>query len=398
MLTRVVLENFKSIEFCDVHLQPLTFLVGKNGSGKSNFLLALRFLQRAMRSELKDTVDPRTQIYEFARSGQGEVARFGIRVELRLSSESSASYSLRVSVSKDGPPRVEREECTVMTAARVTGHFERHRDDVLGFASETAPGIAADTLYLPRLAETEPFSAVHRFLSSMTSYHPVPSLIAEPYIAAYNDRALDRSGAVLANVLHAIQEHRPKAFERINEFLESIVDGLIRVEATDLAVYRALRFHFTQPSGQSTYYASSVSEGTLRALALLVALYQSHYGGPYVSLVSIEEPEAMLHPWAAAVMYDALSEAALTVQVIASSHSPELLDRSDIADDSILVFENSGIATKAGPLAHSSRAAVREQLCTPGELFRMNQMIGGDTPVLTPAMREEILFSTIASQ
>jgi len=42
-ISRVRLENYKSIESCDVWLSPLTVLVGPNGSGKSNFLDALSF-------------------------------------------------------------------------------------------------------------------------------------------------------------------------------------------------------------------------------------------------------------------------------------------------------------------------------------------------------------------
>ena len=41
---RVVLRDYKSIRQCDVMLGPLTLLVGLNGSGKSNFLDALRFV------------------------------------------------------------------------------------------------------------------------------------------------------------------------------------------------------------------------------------------------------------------------------------------------------------------------------------------------------------------
>jgi predicted ATPase len=37
-LRRVRIRNFKSIKFCDVTLEPLTVLVGRNGSGKSNFV------------------------------------------------------------------------------------------------------------------------------------------------------------------------------------------------------------------------------------------------------------------------------------------------------------------------------------------------------------------------
>lgn len=47
-LRRVVLRNYKSIGLCDVRLGPLTYLVGVNGSGKSNFLDALHLVRDAL--------------------------------------------------------------------------------------------------------------------------------------------------------------------------------------------------------------------------------------------------------------------------------------------------------------------------------------------------------------
>lgn len=43
-LSRVRVSNYRSIGKCDVTLGPLSILVGRNGSGKSNFLDALRFV------------------------------------------------------------------------------------------------------------------------------------------------------------------------------------------------------------------------------------------------------------------------------------------------------------------------------------------------------------------
>jgi hypothetical protein len=51
-LRRVRIRGYKSIAFCDVTLEPLTVLVGRNGSGKSNFLDALSFLRDALDSGL----------------------------------------------------------------------------------------------------------------------------------------------------------------------------------------------------------------------------------------------------------------------------------------------------------------------------------------------------------
>ncbi len=44
-LRRVRIRGYQSIAFCDVTLEPLTILVGRNASGKSNFLDARGFLR-----------------------------------------------------------------------------------------------------------------------------------------------------------------------------------------------------------------------------------------------------------------------------------------------------------------------------------------------------------------
>lgn len=51
-LRRVALKNYKSISACDVRLRALTFLVGRNGAGKSNFLDAPRFVADSPRTSL----------------------------------------------------------------------------------------------------------------------------------------------------------------------------------------------------------------------------------------------------------------------------------------------------------------------------------------------------------
>src|SRR5437588_7920526 len=49
-LRRVRIQGYKSIAYCDVSLQPLTILVGRNAAGKSNFVDALAFLRDVMRT------------------------------------------------------------------------------------------------------------------------------------------------------------------------------------------------------------------------------------------------------------------------------------------------------------------------------------------------------------
>ncbi len=79
-----------------------------------------------------------------------------------------------------------------------------------------------------------------------------------------------------------------------------------------------------------------MSDGTLRAVGILVALFQYHGGASEVPLVGIEEPDAALHPGAAGVLLDALREASVRTQVVVTSHSPDLLDDPSIDAESIL--------------------------------------------------------------
>src|ERR1700684_3773480 len=53
-LRRVRIRGYKSIAFCDVALEPLTILVGRNASGKSNFLDALAFIKDAMETNITE--------------------------------------------------------------------------------------------------------------------------------------------------------------------------------------------------------------------------------------------------------------------------------------------------------------------------------------------------------
>ncbi|MBI2914126.1 MAG: AAA family ATPase, partial [Chloroflexi bacterium] len=51
-ISRVSLRNYKSIARCSVNLRSLVFFVGANGSGKSNFLDALRFVAESLNTSL----------------------------------------------------------------------------------------------------------------------------------------------------------------------------------------------------------------------------------------------------------------------------------------------------------------------------------------------------------
>jgi predicted ATPase len=118
-----------------------------------------------------------------------------------------------------------------------------------------------------------------------------------------------------------------------------------------------------------------MSDGTLRALGVLLALYQSPASdGRTVRLVGIEEPETALHPGAAALLRAALFEASQHTQVIVTSHSPELLDDKLVTGDCLISVVSRGGETIMGSVDEVSRASIRDRLFTAGELLRLNQL------------------------
>src|SRR6186713_3123662 len=101
-LRRVRIRNYKSIGKCDVQPGRLTILVGRNGSGKSNFLDALRFVVDGLQSSLDHAIKSRGGIDEVRRRSTGHPHNFGIEVEINLSDMQTAIYGFEVSSQPKG--------------------------------------------------------------------------------------------------------------------------------------------------------------------------------------------------------------------------------------------------------------------------------------------------------
>src|SRR5271155_3856270 len=94
-ITRVSLRNYKSIAACDVRLRPLVFLVGQNGSGKSNFLDALRFVADSLNTSLDHALRDRGGIREVRRRSGGHPTHFGVSLDLRLRDGRTGLFAFR---------------------------------------------------------------------------------------------------------------------------------------------------------------------------------------------------------------------------------------------------------------------------------------------------------------
>jgi predicted ATPase len=113
-----------------------------------------------------------------------------------------------------------------------------------------------------------------------------------------------------------------------------------------------------------------MSDGTLRAIGLLAAVFQR----PVPSLIVIEEPEATIHPGALESVLDLLRHASKHMQVVITTHSPELLDAKWITDRHLRVVEWTDGATRVAPVSDTARLALHDHLMGAGELLRSNAL------------------------
>ena len=377
-IRRLKLRNYKSIAACDIRLGPLTYLVGPNGAGKSNLVDALRLVMDALDRPLESALRERGGIDAVRRRSTGHPHNFAIALELELPGGSGCRYALEVASRPEGAFSVKREECSVGAGPLYGGASYVVEDgQVVTFTSAwQAPAATPDRLFLVNASGVSEFRPVYEALTRMGFYNFDLRAIRDLQPPDPGER-LARDGRNLASVLGRLAAEAPDTKQRIEEFLANIAPGIRSVDRMPAAHRETLEFRQDVRGAKNPwrFFANSMSDGTLRALGILVALFQSlPERASDVSFVAIEEPEMALHPGAAEVVFEALREASEHSQVLVTTHSPDLLDFPEIAVDEILAVEAADGVTRVGRLDEAGRGALQERLYTPGELLRMSEL------------------------
>lgn len=376
-LHRVKLRNYKSIARCDVDLGPLAILVGPNGSGKSNFLDALALTKQALATTLDHALRDRGGINEVRRRSGGHPANFEVTLYFtRPASSEQGCYGFEIASRRDGGFTIRKEYCQAgySNALGEPARFEVKEGVIVQDNLEVRlPRPMPDRLFLVSASNLAEFRPVYDALTNMAFYSFAPDVMRWPQ-PPDSGELLDPDGHNLASVLAALERRDAPGFNRIQRYLSKVMPGVESVERIAIGNLETLQFR-QKVAGQKSpwrFPAINMSDGTLRALAVLTALLQGD--GEVPSLVGIEEPEVALHPAAAGILWDAMDDAQARAQVLVTTHSADLLDRSDIPIEAILATDSESGNTTIGPIVASSRKLLQERLCTPGELLRQRRL------------------------
>lgn len=368
------LTNFKNFAEARLNLfSPLTILLGRNGSGKTNLIEGVELFAALVGGT------PLNEISDVARGGSfdirgglGGCIRFGERkTRLRFhhariqfhGRPEPVDYFIELSEFARNRVQLATEKLTIgnqtLIAAKHDGgelltvsyaNFSRGRNphvqlpatrSVLSRFEEVTRSSSAKGSKLKPSMET--VENVRWYLQHSFIFDPQPQRMRD-YVRVENNPQLFRNGANLSAVLLALRdggEEQQAVLQRITQIIRQIpeepfeqIDFVVTTLGDVMAAFA--RRDVNDANGKLLLDARILSDGTLRMLAIVTALETV----PERSRIVIEEFDNGLHPSRASLLVQTLEEAAdrRELNILLTTHNPAFMDAlGDSHMESVLI-------------------------------------------------------------
>jgi len=375
IISRLIVKRFRSFPNEVATFGNPTFLVGRNGAGKSNFADLFSFVGEAMSSPLQAVFDRRGGISAVRNrsSGRSYPPNMGIGIHMGAINGQvhSAHFAFEIKALPNYGFDIVREQCAVTQVDGTRYWYDRRGVEFRTNVQGLSPLLEPTALSLPVIGGDQRFAPVHRTLAAMRVYSIEPARLREMQDPD-SGAALRSDGSNAASVLQELNRTSEQSVELIRQYLQGIVPNTTAVNPKKHGNKLSLEFVQEWANAKPLRFeAYNMSEGTLRVLGLLLAVFQA----PAPSVLVLEEPEATVHPGALGAILDLIHHASRQMQVIVTTHSSDLLDGAKwLTDEHLrLVVWHEG-ASHLAPVADSVKSALRQHLMGAGELLRSNAM------------------------
>lgn len=358
MLTKLLIENWKSYDKAELNIDPLTVLIGTNAGGKSNALDALAFLHRSagglnLTSCLggDGSLDPIRGGLEWAVRNQASQFKLGVVVQSDENTE--FEYSLQANVVESrcevtseelirrkfrtsrGKPKKETGQIHLFRTDSAAYHDPMLKARLYNKSAGTLRQLSRTSSILSQLSTqtmrqeiSEGINEVGQSLRGIFILDPIPSHMR--YFAPLSD-SLDPDAGNIAGVIAALPEKRQRQIEEVfTSYLSKLPERDIRrVYAERVGKFQSDAMLYCEENWLKDHQsplvdARGMSDGTLRFLAILTALLTRPSG----SLLVIEEVDNGLHPSRAYLLIEMLKKIGeqRRVDLVVTTHNPALLD------------------------------------------------------------------------
>ncbi|QEI40886.1 DNA replication and repair protein RecF [Dolichospermum sp. UHCC 0315A] len=359
MLKKLILENWKSFRYAELPLDPLTVLIGTNASGKSNVVEALEFLQRIVIGEDIKVALAGDKTLPSIRGGVEWATRKGeneFKIKALVSGDDDQTdYLYNLTIETQPSVKISEEYITKKN------NNEHSRIDLISKKNKQEHDIKSKDKELPFIIRMRikrggigginisinPHQSLLHFtsrfevsnegennLNLLTSvlenifvFNPIPSKMRD-----YSDLSeyIASDGSNIAGVLAALSDDKKAEVENtLSDYIKDLPEGDIKKVwaekvgrfGTDAMLYCQEEW---KPGEITEIDARSMSDGTLRFLAILTALLTRPEG----SQIVIEEIDNGLHPSRAALLVKILKEIGTkrNIDILLTTHNPALLD------------------------------------------------------------------------
>ena len=374
-----------------IELRPLNVLIGPNGSGKTNLIEALELLH-ATPTDFAAAVRAGGGVDEWLWKGEnpaevasielifGDPASSTVRpLRYRLS---FASSNNRVEVSDESV----EEEWPMAGGLEWIVHYSFNKgqpfiaewneksDTPIPRRNIPRDSLTPDQSILQQRRDPDNFPVLVWFGSKfggIRTFRDWTFGARSPVRAP--QRADDPPDELLPdarNLALVLNEIRHRGDPRFDMAMKRFLPRYERVSTRIVGATVQLYLH--ERGLEAPVSAARVSDGTLRFMAMQVALFAP----TPPSLLCLEEPELGLHPDAVSALAELLVEASSRTQLVVTTHSEALLSELNKKVDSVLVCENHGYGTTVKRL-NPERLALRLEDYTLGDVWQIGE-IGGN--------------------
>ncbi len=363
-LRQLTIRNYKSLRNVTFAPTPLTAIVGPNAAGKTNFADAIHFLSEVYAYGL-ETALVRKGGYENIAYRKKKRSQTPIEFEVVIDTSNEEILERRILVSPHlqghrlrlthrfsffakgsgiRAPFAVNEEYWSFSASQSEsngsfqeiGQIHRNRDGKITatrneknrFASYLDGLEMAEQFLSPYQAQSllvtnnffMPFvSYVAMLGASFRSYQISAVYVRQPGVPTPNPN-LSRFGENLPALVDWLQRNQPKLWGVVMNGMRDILPELNTISVGDSPT-QTLGLFFSEEGRGRPWNVNEVSDGTIQALALLVAAVD-----PRTSLLVVDEIESSVHPWILRVIMKQMREVTKSKNVIVTSHSPVLVN------------------------------------------------------------------------
>ena len=373
-IKHIKVQNFKSFKSLSISLDKFNIIIGANASGKSNFAQLFKFLndialdglesavsqQGGMEYLLNFTGPSHSLSYEVIFNSQTPDKWFFISRIIKLDTTiAKAIYRFEIQLTPDSNIKIINDEWKIAISVgdkkeknpleviitRKNGklkididhtqnnQLENEIKKIKNYIKDFFDGITLTpsslSLELPIMSNYV-LGGIGDFCYDIEVYDFDPKLAKRP-VPVRGPSELEPDGANLSIAMkNVIRDPRNrKMFSRL------ITDVLPFVRSFDIEKLLDSSVMLTQ---EENYFANQsipatlISDGTINVTALICALYFQ-----YNPLAIIEEPERNIHPALMAKIVDMMKDASNRKQIIATTHSAEMVRHANI--ENILLIE-----------------------------------------------------------